>query len=92
MFVAGPPASPPLHRDLYLVRAARRAFTGPAEFLADPQNRARVGEYLADAARPYGYEVRAALFGEPPSPALGHSYGEMARGTDRAGRARGRAC
>ncbi len=60
------------------MRAARRTFTGPAEFLADPGNRARVGEYLADAARPYGREVPAALFGEPPSPALGHSYGEMA--------------
>ena len=56
----------------------RRTFTGPAEFLADPGNRARVGEYLADMARPYGREVPAALFGEPPSPALGHSYGEMA--------------
>src|SRR5437588_468556 len=50
----------------------------PAEFLADPGNRARVGEYLADAARPYAIEVPAALFGEPPSPALGQSYGEMA--------------
>jgi 4-hydroxymandelate oxidase len=56
----------------------RRSFTGPAEFLADPANRARVGEYLADMARPYAREVPAALFGEPPSPALGHSYGEMA--------------
>ena len=56
----------------------RRTFTGPAKFLADPGNRARVGEYLADAARPYAREVPAALFGEPPSPALGHSYGEMA--------------
>ena len=56
----------------------RRGFTGPAQFLADPANRARVGEYLADAARPYAREVPAALFGEPPSPALGHSYGEMA--------------
>jgi len=56
----------------------RRAFTGPAEFLADPHNRARVGEYLADMGRPYAREVPAAPFGEPPSPALGHSYGEMA--------------
>jgi hypothetical protein len=78
VFAARPPASPPLHRDLYLVRAVRRSFDGPAAFLADPANRARVGEYLADAARPYGREVPAALFGEPPSPALGHSYGEMA--------------
>jgi 4-hydroxymandelate oxidase len=56
----------------------RRTFTGPAGFLADPQNRARVGEYLADMARPYAREVPAALFGEPPAPSLGHSYGEMA--------------
>jgi hypothetical protein len=56
----------------------RRTFTGPAEFLTDPANRARVGEYLADMSRPYAREVPAALFGEPPSPALGHSYGEMA--------------
>ena len=78
MFVARPPAGPPLSRDLHLVRAVRRTFTGPAEFLADPGNRAPVGEYLADMARPYAREVPAALFGEPPSPALGHSYGEMA--------------
>jgi 4-hydroxymandelate oxidase len=78
VFVARPPARPPLRRDLHLVRAVRRSFTGPAEFLADPQNRARVGEYLADLARPYALEVPAGLFGEPPSPALGHSYGEMA--------------
>ena len=79
MFVARPPTGPPLRRDLYLVRAARRTFAGPAEFLADPGNRARIGEYLADMARPYGCEVPASLFGEPPSPALGHSYGEMAQ-------------
>ncbi len=78
MFVARPPSRPPVRRDLHLVRSARRTFTGPAEFLADPGNRARVGEYLADMARPYAREVPAALFGEPPSPALGHSYGEMA--------------
>jgi hypothetical protein len=56
----------------------RRSFTGPAGFLADPGSRARVGGYLADMTRPYAREVPAALFGEPPSPALGHSYGEMA--------------
>jgi 4-hydroxymandelate oxidase len=78
MFVARPPARRPVHRDLDLVRAVRGTFAGPAAFLADAANRARVGEYLADAARPYGREVPAALFGEPPSPALGHSYGEMA--------------
>jgi hypothetical protein len=60
------------------VRAVRRAFTGSAEFLADPDNRARAGEYLADMARPYAREVPVAPFGEPPSPAAGHSYGEMA--------------
>ncbi len=79
MFVARPPASSPVRRDLHLIRAERRGFTAPAEFLADPQNRARAGEYLADMARPYSIEVPAALFGEPPSPALGHSYGEMAQ-------------
>jgi hypothetical protein len=78
VFVTRPPAAPPPCRDLYLVRAERRAFEGPAGFLADPANRARVGEYLADMARPYVREVSAALFGEPPAPALGHSYGEMA--------------
>lgn len=78
MFVAGPPGRPPLRRDLHLVRSMRRTFTGPAEFLADPGNRARIGEYLADMARPYARDVNVALFGEPPSPALGQSYGEMA--------------
>jgi 4-hydroxymandelate oxidase len=78
VFVARPPAGPSPRRDLYLVRAERRTFDGPAGFLADPANRARVGEYLTDMARPYAREVPAALFGEPPSPALGHSYGEMA--------------
>jgi hypothetical protein len=78
VFVARPPAAPSPRRDLYLVRAERRAFDGPAGFLTDPANRARVAEYLADMARPYAREVPAALFAEPPSPALGHSYGEMA--------------
>jgi 4-hydroxymandelate oxidase len=83
VFVARPPAGPPVRRsahygDLHLARATRRAFAGPAEFLADAANRARVGEYLADMARPYACEVPAALFGEPLSPELGHSYGEMA--------------
>jgi hypothetical protein len=78
VFIARPPASPPLRRDLRLVRAVRRAFTGPAEFLGDPGNRARIAEYLTDMARAYAREVPADLFGEPPSPELGHSYGEMA--------------
>jgi hypothetical protein len=78
VFAARPPAAPPPGRDLHLVRAVRRTFTGPAGFLADPASRSRVGQYLANMARPYGLEVPAALFGEPPSPALGQSYGEMA--------------
>jgi 4-hydroxymandelate oxidase len=78
VFVARPAATAPLRRELDLVRAVRRTFTGPAQFLADPGNRARVGAYLTDMARPYAREVPAALFGEPLSPALGHSYGEMA--------------
>jgi 4-hydroxymandelate oxidase len=73
---SGPP-TPPYRRDLYLVRAERRAFDGPARFLADPANRVRVGEYLTDMARPYAHEVPAGLSGEPAG-ALGHSYGEMA--------------
>jgi hypothetical protein len=57
----------------------RSTFTGPARFLADAGKRARIAEYLTDMAAPYGCEVPAGLFGEPPSPALGHSYGEMAQ-------------
>jgi hypothetical protein len=78
VFAARPPGGPPNRYDLHLVRAARRSFTGPAAFLADGENRARVGEYLADMGRPYGRDVPAAPFGEPSSPGLGHSYGEMA--------------
>jgi hypothetical protein len=79
VLVARPPAGPPARHDLHLVRATRRTFTGPAEFLGEPENRARVGEYLADMARPYGLHVPATLFSAPPSAALGHSYGEMAQ-------------
>ena len=75
MFAARPPAGPPLHRDLPLARAVRRAFTGPAEFLADPQNRARTWEYLADMARPFGREMTGGPVSEME---LGQSYGEMA--------------
>jgi hypothetical protein len=78
VFIAGPAAGSSPRRELRLVRAARRSFTGPADFLADPGNRGRVSEYLADMAGPYGRAVRAADFAEPPSPALGQSYGEMA--------------
>ncbi len=79
MFIASPPDGPSLRRDLYLVRAARRSFTGPADFLTDPGNRARVSEYLADMAGPYGRAVRTEELAEPPSLALGQSYGEMAQ-------------
>jgi hypothetical protein len=79
VFVTRPPAGPRVTRDLCLLRTMRGTFTGPAEFLADPATRARIAEYLADMARPYGWDVPAALFGEPPSPALGHSYAEMAQ-------------
>ena len=78
VFIAGPAAESSPRRELRLVRAARRSFTGPADFLADPGNRGRVSEYLADMAGPYGRAVRAEDFAEPPSPALGQSYGEMA--------------
>jgi len=77
VFVTRPPASPPLRRDLHLVRAVRRGFTGPAEFLADPGNRARAATYVADMTAAYPGEVPAAS-GTPPSPVPGHSYGEMA--------------
>jgi hypothetical protein len=78
VFVAGPPGGPTQHRTLRLLRAAHATFTGPAQFLADAAKRARVAEYLTDMAAPYGYEVPAALFRDPPSAQLGHSYGEMA--------------
>jgi 4-hydroxymandelate oxidase len=54
-----------------LLRAERASYTGSARFLADPVNRARVAEYLADMARPYAIDVPAELI-------CGHSYGEMA--------------
>jgi hypothetical protein len=79
VFVTRPSAGPPVTRDLCLLRTMRGTFTGPAAFLADAGTRARIAEYLADMARPYGKDVPAALFGEPPSPALGHSYAEMAQ-------------
>jgi 4-hydroxymandelate oxidase len=74
MFAARPPAGPPLLGDLHLVRATRRGFSGTAGFLADPANQARVGEYLADMARPYHREVRTGDLGA----SAGQSYGEMA--------------
>jgi hypothetical protein len=74
MFAARPPAGPPLPGDLHLVRATRRGFSGTAGFLADPANQARVGEYLADMARPYHRELRTGDLGA----SAGQSYGEMA--------------
>lgn len=62
---------------LRLVSAERRTFSGPAEFLSDPANRAAVSSYLSDLTRPYPSE----LSGAPPvlvSPEQGQSYGEMA--------------
>lgn len=70
MFTARPPQAQAPRRTFPLLAARRQAFTGQAEFLADPGNRARVAEYLADLARPYELEVRPEL--------LGHSFGEMA--------------
>ncbi len=74
MFVARPPGGSAPRPYLPLVGAQRRVFTGSAQFLADPANRARVAEYLTDMARPYAIEVPAELAGKE----LGHSYGEMA--------------
>jgi hypothetical protein len=79
VLVARPPAGPPARHELHLVGATRRTFAGPAEFLAEAGNRARVGEYLADMARPHGLHVPATLFSAPPSADLGQSYGEMAQ-------------
>jgi hypothetical protein len=78
VFIASPPAGPVARRDLHLVRAVRRAFPGPAEFLGDPGHRAQIAAYMADLARTGGREVSVDLLGEPPAPDLGHSYGEMA--------------
>ncbi len=74
MLVARPPAGPLLRGDFSLLRAERREFSGPAEFLADPDNRAQVSEYLADVTGSYAREQPADLSG-----ALGQSYGEMAQ-------------
>jgi hypothetical protein len=78
VFVARAPAGQAAGRELCLVRGVRRTFSGPAEFLAEPGNRARIAEYLADMGRPYGCEVTPELLGEQPAAALGQSYGEMA--------------
>jgi 4-hydroxymandelate oxidase len=78
VFIASPPVGPLARRDLHLVRAVRRAFPGPAEFLGDPGHRAQIAAYMADLARTGGREVSVDLLGEPPAPELGHSYSEMA--------------
>ncbi|MEO7261317.1 MAG: 2-hydroxy-acid oxidase [Jatrophihabitantaceae bacterium] len=71
---------------LRLVRAERRTFAGPAEFLADPGNRAAVSTYLSDLIRAYPPELSelSTLTRTPAaaplrvSPSQGQSYGEMA--------------
>jgi hypothetical protein len=83
VFTARPPAattSAPATptAGLALVRSVRRVFDGPAEFLADPDNRARIAEYVTDLAEAYGRKVPPDLFGERRSAELGQSYGEMA--------------
>jgi len=78
VFSTQPPSGRAPRRDLHLVRAARRTFTGPAQFLADPGNRARVAVYLTDLAATGGHTIADGAFGAPPAPELGHSYGEMA--------------
>jgi hypothetical protein len=68
----------PGRSELGFVRAARRTFTGPTEFLADAGNRSRVAEYVADLVRPYKVELAADAFATPSSPAAGPLYAEMA--------------
>lgn len=86
MPVSDPPATGSPSAGLRLVRAERRTFTGPAEFLSDPDNRAAVGAYLSDMIRAYPPELSenpplTGASAAPPlvvSPTQGHSYGEMA--------------
>lgn len=59
---------------MHLLRAERGTFAGPARFLADGGNRARIGTYLADMTRPYGADLTPDVLDTP----RGHSYGEMA--------------
>jgi hypothetical protein len=84
VFAARPPALRPPVSGLSLIRAERQAFHGPAEFLRDPRNRASVGAYLADLARPYGIEAPTGQFADPLAPPLGQSYGEMGESLIRA--------
>ncbi|GAA4687106.1 2-hydroxy-acid oxidase [Phytohabitans rumicis] len=68
MYTAGPPATD--YPGPHLVRAARRAFPGPAARAAHPEHAPHLTAYLSDLVRPYGLALR--------QPAGGHSYGEMA--------------
>lgn len=74
MLVARPPAGPPLRADFSLLRAGRRGFAVPTDFLADPASRAQVGVYLADLTSAYGRPPPGDLTAQ-----LGQSYGEMAQ-------------
>ncbi|WP_328338459.1 2-hydroxy-acid oxidase [Micromonospora sp. NBC_00421] len=69
--------------DLHLIRAARRAFTGPAGLMHDPAHREQSRHYLTDLARQDGREVPADLF-DTASDSLGQSYAEMAEALIRA--------
>jgi hypothetical protein len=84
VFLAGPPAPRTPETRLHLIRSGCQVFSGPAEHLQDPVIRADVGTYMADLTRPYALEVTPGLFGEPLSPALGQSYGEMGEALVRA--------
>lgn len=81
-FAASPPSvdsagSAPLRlARLRLARVARRTFSAPAAFLADPDSRAHLAGYLTDLTRPYQLSVPPARFDSPDT--LGQSYGEMA--------------
>jgi hypothetical protein len=69
VFVTSPSVQPAGH-DLRLVRTARRTFTGPASFLADPENLPLVSEYLADMTGGSSAQMADSLTGQ--------EYGEMA--------------
>jgi hypothetical protein len=81
VFVARPPSLPPRggRYELYLLRAERRSFPGPAVSIWEHVDPAGTGEYLADMLAPYGRRVTPGVFDGPGPPTLGQSYGEMAR-------------
>jgi 4-hydroxymandelate oxidase len=83
MPVPGPPSPGSPGAGLRLVRAERRTFAGPADFLSDPGNRAAVSTYLSDLLRAYPPQPsQPSTSVEAPlvvSAAQGHSYGEMAQ-------------